>query len=91
MNDRSIFIGTSGWSYASFVGVLYPKELAYKDWLRFYAQHFNTVEINVTFYRKPRPSTFQRWYEETPPEFVFSVKAPRVITHVKKLRDVEEP
>ncbi len=84
------FIGTSGWSYYSFKGIFYPLELKPKDWLRFYSQYFNTVEINITFYRTPRPSTFKKWYEETPPEFVFSVKAPKVITHIKRLREIEE-
>ncbi|MFN3505726.1 MAG: DUF72 domain-containing protein, partial [Caldimicrobium sp.] len=62
-----------------------------KDWLSFYSQHFNTVEINATFYKTPKASTFQKWYESTPPDFVFSVKAPKIITHIKKLKEVKEP
>ncbi|MGC9141641.1 MAG: DUF72 domain-containing protein [Caldimicrobium sp.] len=85
------YIGTSGWSYYSFKGLFYPPELKPKDWLKFYSTYLNTVEINATFYRTPRPSTFIKWYEETPPHFVFSVKAPKIITHIKRLKEVEEP
>ncbi|MFN4197343.1 MAG: DUF72 domain-containing protein [Caldimicrobium sp.] len=85
------YIGTSGWNYPSFRNIFYPADLKSKDWLAFYSNHFNTVEINVTFYRTPKPSTFQKWYETTPSHFVFSVKAPKVITHIKKLKDVKEP
>ncbi|MCS7199384.1 MAG: DUF72 domain-containing protein [Caldimicrobium sp.] len=91
MNQRAYYIGTSGWNYVSFKGIFYPRELPSAQWLRFYAQYFDTVELNVTFYRTPRPSTFQKWYEETPSNFVFSVKAPRIITHFKRLREVKEP
>lgn len=84
------YIGTSGWSYSSFRGVLYPEGLKSKDWLMFYAERFNTVEINATFYRTPRKSTFEKWYAETPKDFVFSVKAHKSITHVKRLKDVDE-
>jgi len=84
------YIGTSGWSYPSFRGVLYPEGLKSKDWLRFYAERFNTVEINATFYRTPRRSTFEKWYAETPKDFVFSVKAHKSITHIKRLKDAEE-
>lgn len=85
------FIGTSGWSYYSFRGFFYPPSLKPRDWLKFYSQYFNTVEINATFYRTPRSSTFKKWYEETPEDFVFSVKAPKIITHIKKLKEIEEP
>ncbi len=85
-----VFIGTSGWSYYSFKGIFYPEELKSRDWLSFYARHFNAVEINATFYRLPRKSTFEKWYAETPEDFIFSVKASKVITHVKRLKDVKE-
>jgi len=84
------YIGTSGWSYPSFRGILYPEGLKSKDWLRFYAERFNTVEINATFYRTPRKSTFEKWHAETPQDFVFSVKAHKSITHVKRLKDVND-
>ncbi len=84
------YIGTSGWSYYSFKGHLYPYDSKPRQWLSIYAKYFNSVEINATFYRTPREKTFKKWYEETPDNFVFSVKAPKVITHIKRLRDVED-
>lgn len=83
------FIGTCGWNYSSFKGIFFPEELKSKDWLKYYAEHLNTVEINVTFYRLPRVKTFEKWYNETPEDFVFSIKASKVITHIKRLKDVE--
>ncbi len=83
------FIGTSGWSYSSFKKVFFPENLKSRDYLKFYSQHFNTVEINATFYRLPRKSTFEKWYEETPEGFVFSVKASKIITHIKRIKNVK--
>ena len=84
------YIGTSGWAYDAWKDDFYagvPK----KDWLRFAAGRFTGLEINATFYgQKPR-ATFERWREETPPAFGFTVKANRYLTHNKKLRDPEEP
>lgn len=85
------YIGTSGWSYSSFRNIFYPTHLKPKDWLKFYSNYFNTVEINATFYKTPKPQTFQKWYEETPSNFVFSLKAPKLITHIKKLREIKDP
>ena len=79
-------IGTSGWQYNHWKGAFYPDELKSKDWLRFYAQHLNTLELNVTFYRQVRQSTFQKWYDTVPAHFVFSVKMSRFITHTKRLK-----
>jgi len=84
------YIGTSGWSYYSFKKVLYPEDSKPRQWLSIYVQHFNTVEINATFYRTPRKKTFEKWYAETPESFVFSVKASKVITHIKRLKGVED-
>ena len=84
-------VGTSGWNYSHWRGPFYPQGLPPTRWLEFYAQHFDTVEINATFYGRPKASTFQKWYEATPPGFLFSVKASRYITHIKRLKDVEEP
>jgi len=84
------YIGTSGWSYPSFRGILYPEGMKSKGWLRFYSERFNTVEINATFYRTPRKSTFEKWYAETPKDFMFSIKAHKSITHIKRLKDVDE-
>lgn len=90
MLEKDVFIGTSGWNYYSFKEIFYPLSLKPKDWLSFYAQYFNTVEVNATFYRLPSLKTFEKWYTETPENFVFSLKAPKVITHLKRLKEVEE-
>ncbi len=84
------YIGTCGWSYYSFKGFLYPQDSKPRQWLKIYSQHFNTVEINATFYKIPTVKTFKKWYEETPDDFIFSVKAPKTITHLKKLREVKD-
>lgn len=90
MSSR-FFIGTSGWAYKHWAqGVFYPKGLKQSEWLSFYAQHFNTVEINATFYRLPPPAVFRKWRETTPRNFVISVKASRLITHVRRLAGAQE-
>jgi uncharacterized protein YecE (DUF72 family) len=86
-----IRIGTSGWHYDHWSEVFYPAELQKGKWLEYYAQHFDTVEINNTFYQQPKQQTFKNWHEQAPKNFVFTVKANRFITHIKKLKDVEEP
>jgi uncharacterized protein YecE (DUF72 family) len=84
-------IGCSGWNYAHWRnGVFYPPRLASRNWLHFYAQHFDTVEINMTFYRLPKQHVVERWVLESPPGFTFSVKVSRYVTHVKRLLDVPE-
>jgi uncharacterized protein YecE (DUF72 family) len=88
---HSLRIGCSGWNYAHWRnGVFYPPRCASRNWLEFYARHFDTVEINTTFYRLPRESAVARWVVETPPGFVFSVKVSRFVTHIKRLLDVGE-
>ncbi len=84
----NLYLGTSGWSYPGWRGRFYPPGLASKGWLPFYASHFNTVEINMTFYRFPKTETLKNWLELTPPGFMFTLKANRSITHLKKLRNV---
>lgn len=84
---QSILIGTSGFSYPHWRAVFYPCDLKPTHWLSYYSQTFNTVELNTTFYRLPSETTVHRWAEETPPEFLFAVKASRFITHIQKLRD----
>ncbi|OAG26782.1 DUF72 domain-containing protein [Thermodesulfatator autotrophicus] len=91
MKHDNIRIGTSGWNYPHWRGIFYPEKLSSRKWLSFYAEYFDTVEINATFYGTPKEKTFRRWYEETSPDFLFAVKANRYITHVKRLRQVEEP
>jgi len=84
---RSIRVGCSGWNYESWKEEFYegkPRRL----WLQHYAQHFDTVEVNNTFYRLPLESSVARWVEETPPDFLFAVKASRYLTHIKRLTDL---
>jgi uncharacterized protein YecE (DUF72 family) len=84
-------IGCSGWQYKHWRGVFYPADLPEARWLEYYAERFSTVEINNTFYRLPDASTFARWARRSPTGFVFSVKASRFLTHLKKLKDPEVP
>lgn len=84
-------VGISGWTYAPWRGVFYPKGLPHRAELGYVADHMPSLEINGTFYALQRPDSFRAWYAATPAEFVFSVKGPRFITHMKKLRDVDAP
>lgn len=83
------YIGCSGWHYAHWRGLYYPKGLPASKWLQFYAQQFNTVELNNSFYRLPTEKAFVSWRESSPDNFAFAVKVSRFITHVKRLRNVE--
>ena len=87
----SVIIGTSGWQYADWRGRLYPVGLAQTNWLSFYAERFQSVEVNNVFYRLPEESTFERWNASTPDDFVFSLKASRYLTHVLRLTEPTEP
>jgi uncharacterized protein YecE (DUF72 family) len=89
--DPRVHIGISGWTYAPWRGVFYPQGLPRKRELEFAAQQFRTIEINGTFYGLQRPDAFAAWAAQTPDDFVFAVKAPRFITHIKRLREVETP
>jgi len=84
-------VGTSGWVYPHWKGVFYPEDLPQSRWFEYYARHFETVEINNTFYRLPRESTFDRWRDQAPERFTYAVKASRYITHLKHLRECAEP
>ncbi|MEV5509682.1 DUF72 domain-containing protein [Streptomyces orinoci] len=86
-----VLIGTSGWQYPDWRGVLYPEGCPQRLWLEEYARHFVTLENNNAFYRLPSPETFAAWRERTPPGFVMAVKASRFLTHIKRLREPEEP
>jgi uncharacterized protein YecE (DUF72 family) len=86
-----IHIGTSGWIYDHWSGVFYPQDCPKSRWLGFYAKHYGTVELNSSFYRLPKPQTFENWREKTPHCFLWAVKANRYITHIKRLKDPEEP
>ena len=83
-------IGCSGRNYGHWRDVFYPPGLPESRWLEHYAEHFETVEINASFYRLPTRKAASRWAESTPPGFVFAVKASRYLTHVKRLRNVAE-
>jgi uncharacterized protein YecE (DUF72 family) len=83
-------IGCSGWMYDSWRGRLYPEREAKRRWLELYAEHFDTVEVNSTFYRLARREAVAGWVEKTPPGFLFSVKASRYLTHIKRLANLEE-
>jgi uncharacterized protein YecE (DUF72 family) len=83
-------IGCSGFHYKHWKGTFYPEKLAQSKWFNFYCQHFQTLELNVTFYRFPRLENLQVWYENSPPDFRFAVKAPRAITHFKKFNGTEK-
>jgi len=89
--DCDIRIGTSGWHYDHWANLFYPEKLPKRKWLEYYTQHFNTVEINNTFYQLPKPQTFENWHKQAPKDFLFTVKANRYITHIKRLQNVEEP
>jgi uncharacterized protein YecE (DUF72 family) len=87
-----VWIGTSGWSYKHWQnGHFYPPKLAASDALPFFAEHFSTVEINYSYYQLPPRKTFEAWRRKSPPGFLFAVKASRYLTHMKKLREPEEP
>ena len=85
--DAVYRIGTSGWHYPHWRGVFYPDALHESEWLGFYARHFDTVELNRSFYRLPTIKAVRDWMAATPEDFVFALKASRFITHMKKLKD----
>lgn len=87
----SVRIGCSGWIYRHWRGLFYPEKLAQHRWFAFYAGTFDTVELNTSFYHLPKPETFTKWRDQAPAGFRYAVKAPRFITHMKKLKDCEEP
>jgi uncharacterized protein YecE (DUF72 family) len=84
-------IGCSGWNYKSWRGRFYPGDLPPDRWLAFYARRFDTVEVNNTFYRLPERETFAAWRAQVPAAFLVAVKASRFLTHMKRLRDADEP
>jgi uncharacterized protein YecE (DUF72 family) len=84
-------IGCSGWNYRHWRGAFYPADVPARQWFGFYARVFDTVEINNTFYRLPESSTFDAWRDHAPDDFLYAVKASRFLTHLKRLREPEEP
>jgi len=87
---NKIFIGTSGFAYPHWRGIFYPQDLPQKDWFLYYTKHFDTVELNVSFYRLPRKEIFEGWRRRAGDKFVFSVKGWRRITHIRKLKKCQE-
>ena len=87
----NVRVGTSGWIYKHWRGPVYPPDLPPRRWLAHYAESFDTVELNNSFYRLPSEDAFRAWAAQAPPGFVFAVKASRYLTHMKKLRDPEQP
>ncbi|RYU93389.1 DUF72 domain-containing protein [Emticicia agri] len=84
------YIGCSGFSNKDWKGFFYPDNLSSKDYLTFYSENFNAVEINSTFYRKPTSKTLLNWYEQTPADFLFFIKIPQTITHINQLKNVRQ-
>ncbi|MEU6402664.1 DUF72 domain-containing protein [Streptomyces sp. NPDC046985] len=87
----TLYVGTSGWQYADWRGVLYPEGCPVRRWLEEYAAAFATVEVNNAFYRLPSRETFAVWRERVPPDFTVAVKASRYLSHVRRLREPAEP
>ena len=83
-------IGCSGFYYREWKEIFYPKGLVQKDWFKFYCEHFNTIEINSTFYKMPTQKSLDKWYDESPGDFLFTIKAPQLITHYKQLNECEQ-
>ncbi|HVW21000.1 MAG TPA: DUF72 domain-containing protein [Opitutaceae bacterium] len=90
-SPSGIRIGISGWTYAPWRGVFFPPGLAQKDELAYAARQVSSIEINGTFYSLQRPSSYGLWHDQAPPDFVFSVKGPRFITHIRRLKDAAIP
>lgn len=88
---NNINIGTSGWSYKHWKDIFYPQGLKATAWLEYYSRFFNIAEINTSFYHLPKHQTVLNWMEKAPPGFLFCPKLSRYITHMKKLKEVEEP
>lgn len=84
------WVGTSGWTYPDWQGVFYPEDWPKSRWLEYYAQKFTAVEVNATFYRTFKDQTYQKWRERATKDFCYVLKAPRVITHRKQLKGVDE-
>ena len=82
---KPVHIGCSGWNYAHWRGLVYPKGVPQRRWLEHYATSFDTVEVNATFYRLPKREMVAGWVERTPDDFILTLKASRYLTHIKRL------
>jgi uncharacterized protein YecE (DUF72 family) len=90
-SPADIRIGISGWRYEGWQGTFYPEGLSQKKELQFASSHLNSIELNGSFYALQKPASFKSWNDDTPDDFVFSIKAPRFITHIRRLKDCEGP
>jgi uncharacterized protein YecE (DUF72 family) len=90
IDSGRVRIGTSGYQYDHWRGVFYPEDLPKRQWFEHYARHFDTVEINASFYRLPETHTFEAWYRQAPRAFLYALKFSRFGSHIKRLRDPEE-
>lgn len=90
MGMGKLYVGTSGYNYLGWKGLFYPENLPQREWLAFYSNHYNTIEINATFYRSFARSVFANWSKQTSESFVFTIKGSRFITHIKRIKDVKE-
>jgi uncharacterized protein YecE (DUF72 family) len=86
-----VYVGTSGWQYPHWKGVFYPDKLPQRAWLPYFAERFQTVEVNNTFYMLPGATVFEEWKKQTPKDFVFALKMSRYLTHVKRLIEPAQP
>lgn len=86
-----LYVGTSGYNFPEWKGSFYPPKLASAKWLEYYAQHLGTVEINYTFHRMPNAKVVAGWHAATPAEFIFVLKAPQRITHIARLKNIDDP
>ncbi len=91
VSSPQLWLGTSGWVYKHWMNLFYPAQLPHDQQLPFYAEHFPTVEVNFSFYRLPERAVFENWRAQTPLGFVFALKGSRYLTHMKKLKDPQEP
>ena len=90
MKKHEIHTGCSSFYNTYWKGIFYPEDLARKEWFAYYCQHFNSYELNATFYKFPTLKSLQNWYDKSPTDFLFSVKAPKTITHLKKFTDCKQ-
>ncbi len=84
MDNKKYYIGCSGFYYKEWKDIFYPEAMSPKEWFKFYCKHFNTIEINSSFYRIPTLASLQKWYQDSPEDFLFTIKAPKTITHLKR-------
>jgi len=91
VSNKNFHIGTSGWCYKDWPGIFYPKNLKTTNWLSYYANIFSCTEINSSFYRLPKKQTVENWISKVPADFLFCVKMSRYLSHIKRLKEPEEP